>query len=86
MQICINAHELRGALAEIEAAEANGFMHCQAIFGLATAGPSLGDCTMVYSDMLERAHPTDPSKNWGRYQAVSKRNRWDGKKLVPISQ
>jgi hypothetical protein len=86
MQLCINAQELRKALADIEAAEANGFMHCQAVFGLATAGPNLGDCTMNYSDMIERAHPFEPAFNWGRYQRVSARNKFKDGKLVPLSQ
>ena len=84
MWLCINAAELRKALAEIEAAEQNGFMHCQAVFQLASAGPSLGDCTMTYDDMIERGHPSDPKLNWGRGQAVTKRHRLVDGVLIPI--
>lgn len=86
MELCINAQQLRAALAEIEAAENNGFMHCLAVFKMASAGPMLSDCTANYSDLCERAHPTDGSKDWGRFQGVSRRNRFSAKtgKLTPL--
>lgn len=84
MQFCIAASDLRAALAEIEAAEKNGFRYCLAVFGITEAGPQLSDCRATYSDMIERAHPSSPTLNWGRFQSVSKRNRFDGEKLVPI--
>jgi len=84
MQFCISAVELRKALAAIEPAEANGFAHCLAVFEFTQAGPMIDDNRAAYSDLIEKAHPTDPNLNWGRFQRVSARNRFDGKKLVPI--
>ena len=84
MEFVINATELRAALQEIEAAEANGFMHCQAVLRLASAGRCLDECVAVYSDLYERAHPTDARLNWGRYQGVTKRNKFVDGELVRI--
>jgi len=80
----INADQLRKALAEIEAAEANGFMHCRAIFDITQAGSNLDQCIAEYSDLSERAHPYDPSLNCGRFQGVTRRNKFVDGKLVPI--
>jgi hypothetical protein len=77
MEFCIGADALRKALAEVEAAEANGFMHCQAIFRLTSAGPALDQCRAEYSDLSERAHPTDPAFNWGRFQGVTRKHRFE---------
>ena len=85
MEFCIRADQLRAALKDIEAAEANGFMYCEAVFYLASAGRDLGSCQAAYSDLSERAKPNDPAWNWGRFQGVTRRNRWDGKGLVPIT-
>jgi hypothetical protein len=82
MELCIDAVELRKALAEIEAAEANGFNYCLAVFRLSAAGSTLSDCRASYDSMIERAHPTDPSLHWGRFQGVSRRNRFVDGKLV----
>lgn len=86
MEFCIDAVELRKALAEIEAAEANGFRHCLAVLRLASAGHHLSDCCATYSDLIERAHPTDGSLNWGRFQGVARRHRFKNGKLVPIKE
>lgn len=84
MELCIDAENLRKALSEIEAAEANGFMYCQAILRIVSAGPMLSDCRVEYSDLSEKAHPTNGNLDWGRFQSVSKRNRFIDGKLVPI--
>ena len=84
MEFCIGADALRKALAEIEQAEANGFMHCLAVFRMASAGPSLDQCRAEYSDLSERGSPRDPSLNWGRFQAVTKRNKLIDGKLVAL--
>lgn len=84
MNFCLDATALRAALADIEAAEANGFMHCLAVMQLSATGPMLSDVRATYSDMIERAHPTDGRFNWGRCQGVSKRFRFDGTWLVPL--
>lgn len=84
MMFCISGDELRKALAEIEAAEANGFMHCLAVFEMRSAGYMLDDNLARYSDLLERAHPTDGHLNWGRHQRVTKRHRFEDGALVAI--
>jgi hypothetical protein len=86
MYFCIDAEQLRKALAEIESAENNGFMHCLAVFRIASAGRMLDQNRAEYSDMIEKAHPTDGHFDWGRFQLVSKRNKFKGGKLVPIKQ
>jgi hypothetical protein len=85
ISFCIKTDQLRKALLKIEAAEANGFKHCESIFHLTSAGPFLGDCQAVYSDMIEKAHPTDPSLNWGRFQGVTQNNRFIDGGLVKIT-
>jgi hypothetical protein len=84
MDFCIGADALRKALADVEQAEANGFMHCLAIFKLVSAGPAIGDCRADYSDLSERAHPTNPAFNWGRFQAVTKRHKFVDGELVML--
>ena len=85
MQVCIDAEQLRAALKEIERAEANGFMHCLAVLQVVTVGFSLSDCRVRYSDLVERAHPTDGRFDWGRCQSVTTRNRFVNGKLVPLT-
>ncbi len=84
MSMSIGADELRKALADIEQAEANGFMHCLAVFDMASAGPMLDNCRAKYSDLLEKAHPTDGNFNWGRFQRVTRRHKFADGELVPL--
>lgn len=84
MDFCIDAQQLRKALADIEAAERNGFNHCLCVFKITSAGHMLDSCRASYSDMIEKAHPTDGNFDWGRFQGVTKRNRFVGGELVPI--
>ncbi len=84
MELCINAEELRKALKDIEAAEANGFHYCLAVFKMTSVGPRISDCLASYSDMIEKAHPTDGNLAWGRFQSVSKNNKFRKGKLVRI--
>lgn len=86
MNFCIDAEQLRAALKEIKAAEANGFHHCLAVFRMSSAGRMINDCRAEYSDLLERAHPTDDNFNWGRFQGVTRRNRFVDGELVPIDR
>lgn len=86
MELCIDATELRKALAAIEAAEKNGFMYCLAAVKLASTGPMLDDCCVVYDSLIERAHPTDRAFSWGRFQGVTRNNRFVDGKLVPIGE
>jgi len=86
MDFVITAEQLRVALKEIEAAEANGFHHCLAVFRMSTAGPMLDQNRAEYSDMIEKAHPTDGRLDWGRFQGVTRRHRFESGELVPISE
>lgn len=86
MDFVITAEQLRAALKDIESAEAHGFHHCLAVFRMASAGRMLDQNRAEYSDMIEKAHPTDGRLDWGRFQGVTRRNRFKGGKLVPISE
>ena len=84
MNFVISAEQLRAALRDIEAAEANGFMYCEAVFKIVQAGIMLSDCKAEYSDLYEKAHPTDGNFDWGRFQGVSKRNKFINGELIKI--
>jgi len=74
--------EIRKALKDIEQAEKNGFMFCEAIFE-----PSKVDGVFIelnYHDLSEKAHPTDGNLNWGRFQGVSKNYKFKKGKLIKI--
>jgi len=86
MQFCVDAEQLRKALAAIEAAEKNGFMHCLAVMEMSSAGAMIDECRASYTDLLERAHPTNGHLNWGRFQRVSARNTFKDGKLHPIKE
>lgn len=85
IQFTIDATQLRAALAEMEVAERNGFHHCLAVFHLTSAGKSLAACQAAYSDLWERAHPTDGASDWGRFQGVTRTHRFVRGTLVPIT-
>lgn len=76
LQTCITAEQLRKALVELEAAEKNGFHHCLAVFDVRASGSLLSNCRATYSDLWERAHPTNGNMDWGRFQGVSKSHRF----------
>jgi hypothetical protein len=86
MDFVINVEQLRKALKDIEAAEANGFMYCEAVFKITQAGRMLSDCKAEYSDLWEKAHPTDGKFDWGRFQGVSERNKFVDGKLIKIDE
>ena len=83
MLILMCADELRRALADIEQAEANGFTACEAVLEPKELAP-MGHLYLRYSDMVEKALPNRSDLNWGRFQGVTKRHRFDGEKLVPL--
>ena len=85
MSFCINAVELRKALAEIEIAESNGFNYCLAVFDMAEVGRMLSSCLAEYSDLCARGHPTDASLDWGRFSNVHRSHKLKRGKLVPIT-
>lgn len=80
--ITLSGTQLRLALKEIEIAEKNGFMFCEAIFKPRIVNGVFVDCE--YSDLWEKAHPTDARLNWGRFQGVSKSNKFKNGKLKRI--
>lgn len=85
MDFCIDAAQLRKALAEIEAAEKNGFKYCLAVFRMAEVGRMLSSCRAEYSDMIERASE-DAKYDWGRFQGVSRTHKFKGGRLVRIPE
>lgn len=86
MNFCLDAEQLRRALADIERAESHGFMHCLAVFRLSSVGYSISDVRGTYSDLIERAHPTDGRYDWGRFQGVSRNHRFKNGKLMPAER
>jgi len=85
-EFCISGEELRKALREIEKAEKNGFYHCLAVFRLSSVGSMLSDCRLAFSDLWERAYPSDLRLNWGRFQNITKRYKFEDGELVPIKK
>jgi hypothetical protein len=86
MEFVITPDELRRALAEIEAAEKNGFMYCESVFTLTSAGRDLDSCRAEYSDLWEKARLTNGTFNWGRFQGVTRTNKFKNGKLIPIKE
>lgn len=84
MEMCIKAEELRKALKDIEDAEENGFMHCLAVFRLASTGGMLSDNLLEYSDLWAKAHSIDGNLDWGRYSGVTRRYRFKNGELTEI--
>jgi len=78
------ATELRKALADLERAEKNGFMFCEAVFNVQEENSywELG----TYSDMIEKAYPTGGHFNWGRGQDVTKNNIFKDGKVIPTKE
>ncbi len=81
----LNGEELRKALAEIEKAEKSGFMFCEAVFDVREAENDHW-LTGNYLELLEKAHPTEESLNWGRGQDVTKRNIFKDGRVVPTKE
>jgi hypothetical protein len=84
MQFCVSAEQLRAALKAIEAAEANGFHYCLAVFELVEVGKRMDQNQAAFSDLFEKAHPTDRRLDWGRFQQVTRRYRFEDGKLIRI--
>ena len=83
IELTITGDELRRALSAVEAAEKQGFMHCLAVVHLTSVGQGIHECSLSFSDIIERAHPTDGSKDWGRFQGISLKYKFKDGKLVP---
>lgn len=86
MDFCIDAKQLRKALKDIKSAEKNGFKYCLAVFQMVSCRFMIDQNRAEYSDMIEKAHPTDAKLDWGRFQGVTQRNRFKNGKLVPIQK
>ena len=84
MKIQITGDELRKALKDIEEAEKHGFMFCEAVFNSTQRNEYWTVAT--YSDMWEKAHPTDGSLDWGRGQNVTKRSYFKDGKVIPTEK
>lgn len=82
LSLCIDAVQLRRALDEIEEAEDSGLRFCLAVFEITSAGSRLDEVRAEYSDLFERAHPTDGRLDWGRFQGIRKRYRFVKGKLI----
>jgi hypothetical protein len=85
MEFCIETKELKKALKEIEKAEKNGFMYCLSVFTFVSAGDMIDENIANYTDMIEKAHPTNERFDWGRGQGITKRNKFINGKLVPLN-
>ena len=79
--VTVDKKQLLDALDAINAAETRGFMHCIAVMHVPCGkhsparrgrGYNLGEIRATYSDLWERAHPTDGNLDWGRHQNVSR--------------
>lgn len=79
IELVIDETELRKALADIEQAKQQGFTHCLAVVRLLQVGACLDSCQLSYSDLVFRAHPTDPNLNWGRGGLISDYRFVDGR-------
>jgi hypothetical protein len=84
MEFCIKAKELRNALKEIEIAENNGFHYCLAVFTMISVGRSLDENLAEYHDIVEKAHPTDDTLDWGCGQGVTKTHKFRKAGLIPL--
>jgi len=82
MDCTITEKELKKALKQINRAKKNGFHYCEGVFrGYAFDG---GLVKLVYSDLFEKAHPTDGNYNYGRGQSVSKYYTFQNGQLIHI--
>jgi len=82
MNFIINGEQLRKALKEIRAAEKNGFMFCEAVLDVDDREGTW--IKLRFSDLWEKAHPTNGNFDWGRFQGVSKHNKFKNGRLVKI--
>lgn len=83
MNFIIPKDDLIAALAALEQAEKNGFKYCETIFELQHYEPNLERCYAKYSDLWERAHPTNGRLDWGRFQNITTKHKFVKGKLVP---
>jgi len=80
----VTAKELKKALKDIKKAEKNGFMYCEAVFK--PIGIDMAFTILEYSDIIEKAHPTNSKFNWGRFQGVSRIYKFKNNKLIKVKK
>lgn len=81
MEISLDRKELEKALKDIKKAEGSGFMFCRGVFSVVGMNGAIG--IAEYSDIWEKAHPTDGHLDWGRFQNVHQRKRFVNGRLEP---
>lgn len=66
MMLMIPKTEIKFAAAELAAAAANGYTHCDAVFVAgAVEKDDSGNLFLRLSGLIKKAHPTDGNLNWG---------------------
>lgn len=83
MNMCITEKEIKAIAKVFREARKNGFEHCLAVLefdGMQT--PHW--LRLRYSDLWEKAHPTDSKYDWGRCQNITGRFRFKNGKLIPL--
>ncbi len=83
MNMCMNEKQLSAALKAVRAAKKNGFNYCLAVVEFDAMEDSYW-LRLRYSDLWEKAHPTDARYDWGRCQGVSERHRFVDGKIIPL--
>ena len=75
----VSREELEKAIEQLNIADCQGFTESQAIFRLSIVDKTDQFSKIVHVDdseftgqVIMRSHPTDPSKDWGRIDDVSK--------------
>jgi hypothetical protein len=66
IEMCLTREELLTALKQLDIAHENGFKHSLAIVQLVQAGECVDKFIAKYDSLILKAHPTNPSKDWGR--------------------
>ena len=84
MDFCIESKEIRKALAEIEAAEANGGISASLSLRLRMEVHCWLIAEQEYVEFCETVHPTNPYFDWGVNQNVTKRFRFKDGRLEPL--
>lgn len=80
MECTITEKELKKALKAIRRASRGGFHYCEGVFRAVGFDGTL--VKLEYSDLMEKAHPTDGRYNWGRYQGISRNYTFQNGKLI----
>lgn len=83
MNLCITEKEVKAMAKVFRNARKNGFNYCLAVLEFdGMQNPHW--LRLRYSDLWEKAHPTDGSLDWGRCQSITERFTFRDGKLKPI--